>query len=229
MGWGSTAVCKNCKNYPIWSLMAFVTYFMALALEQVAMAQLLIGMEILMISSGLVLQEREQTGRKKFKRLKLFRKGGEKEIKGKKEKKGKNENVEKRRGSSLRPVLGEYEVLKNGVYIPPRPFLERKRETTSKRRGSILRPVLDEYKVLAKARPKKSKFVQIKTQTCDHDGKCEGPKRLTQSDPIYLYPISNETLLILNFIEVDSIRSQRRVPSSLLSTRQQQEIKLQKA
>ena len=47
---------------------------------------------------------------------------------------------------------------------------------------------------------------------------------------LYIYILYIKwTLLILNFIEVDSIRSQRRVPSSLLSTRQQQEIKLQKA
>ena len=121
---------------------------------------MLVGMEIVLISSALVLQERKQNLRRKFRRVKLFRKEGGKEKEDEAAKKeAKKENSERDDGEKER-----------------------------KRRGSTLRPVLDEYKVLAKARPKKPKLVPIEHQTksCDHDGKCEGPSRLTSSNPIFL-------------------------------------------
>ena len=72
-------------------------------------------MDILMISSGLVLQERKQNAKKRFKRIRLLRKtsGQEKEDNkenAKKEDENSKEKIVKRRGSSLRPLLEEYKV-----------------------------------------------------------------------------------------------------------------------
>ena len=78
--------------------------------------QSLIRMErVITISSALVLQERKLNVRKKFKRMRLLRKGGEKEKGAKKENVGRVDGKEKekrkrRRGSSLRPDLAEYKV-----------------------------------------------------------------------------------------------------------------------
>ena len=65
-----------------------------------------------MISSGLVLQERKQNVKKRFKRIRLLRKtiGQEKEDNKEKEDENKKEKIAKRRGSSLRPLLDEYKV-----------------------------------------------------------------------------------------------------------------------
>ena len=72
-------------------------------------------MDILMISSGLVLQERKQNAKKRFKRIRLLRKtsGQEKEDNkenAKKEDENSKEKIAKRRDSSLRPLLEEYKV-----------------------------------------------------------------------------------------------------------------------
>ena len=59
---------------------------------------------VITISSALVLQERKLNVRKKFKRMRLLRKEGEKAKGGKKEEENvekENENRRKRRGSSL--------------------------------------------------------------------------------------------------------------------------------
>ena len=85
--------------------------------------QSLIRMErVITISSALVLQERKLNVRKKFKRMRLLRKEGEKE----KENVGRVDDKEKekrkkRRGSSLRPDLAEYKV-----------FAKRRRSKKSK-------------------------------------------------------------------------------------------------
>ena len=65
-----------------------------------------------MISSGLVLQERKQNAKKRFKRIRLLRKtsGLEKEDNKEKEDENSKEKIAKRRGSSLRPLLDEYKV-----------------------------------------------------------------------------------------------------------------------
>ena len=65
-----------------------------------------------MISSGLVLQERKQNAKKRFKRIRLLRKtsGQEKEDNKEKEDKNSKEKIVKRRDSSLRPLLEEYNV-----------------------------------------------------------------------------------------------------------------------
>ena len=68
-----------------------------------------------MISSGLVLQERKQNAKKRFKRIRLLRKtsGQEKEDNkenAEKEDENSKEKIVKRRGSSLRPLLDEYKV-----------------------------------------------------------------------------------------------------------------------
>ena len=68
-----------------------------------------------MISSGLVLQERRQNAKKRFKRIRLFRKtsGHDKEDNKEnrdKEDENSKEKIVKRRGSSLRPLLDEYKV-----------------------------------------------------------------------------------------------------------------------
>ena len=68
-----------------------------------------------MISSGLVLQERKQNAKKRFKRIRLLRKtsGQEKEDNkenAEKEDEKSKEKIVKRRGSSLRPLLDEYKV-----------------------------------------------------------------------------------------------------------------------
>ena len=76
--------------------------------------QSLVRMErVITISSALVLQERKLNVKKKFKRMRLLRKEGEKAKEGKKEEENvekENENRRKRRGSSLRPDLAEYKV-----------------------------------------------------------------------------------------------------------------------
>ena len=65
-----------------------------------------------MISSGLVLQERKQNAKKRFKRIRLLRKtsGLEKEDNEEKEDENSKETIVKRRNSSLRPLLEEYKV-----------------------------------------------------------------------------------------------------------------------
>ena len=65
-----------------------------------------------MISSGLVLQERKQNAKKRFKRIRLLRKtsGQEKEDNEEKEDENSKEKIVKRRDSSLRPLLEEYKV-----------------------------------------------------------------------------------------------------------------------
>ena len=65
-----------------------------------------------MISSGLVLHERKQNAKKRFKRIRLLRKtsGLEKEDNKEKEDENSKEKIVKRRGSSLRPLLEEYNV-----------------------------------------------------------------------------------------------------------------------
>ena len=69
-----------------------------------------------MISSALVLQERKLNVRKKFRRMRLQRKEGEKKKGAEKEMLERDDDKEKekrkkRRGSSLRPDLAEYKVL----------------------------------------------------------------------------------------------------------------------
>ena len=85
---------------------------------------------VIRISSALVLQERKLNVRKKFKRMRLLRKEGEKEKGGEKENDGREdgkdkERRKKRRGSSLRPDLADYKVFaktrgeKSKLFIGP--------------------------------------------------------------------------------------------------------------
>ena len=110
---------------------------------------------VIRISSALVLQERKLNVRKKFKRMRLLRKEGEKEKGGEKENDGREDGKDK--------------------------------ERRKKRRGSSLRPDLADYKVLAKTRGEKRKLF-IGGERCGHEGKCEGPSRLTPSDPAEEFP-----------------------------------------
>ena len=113
---------------------------------------------VIRISSALVLQERKLNVRRKFKRMRLFRREGEKK------KGGKKENIR-----------GEED--------------GKEKEKRKKRRGSSLRPDLEEYKVLAKRRKsKRMRFFIENFKPCSHEGRCEGPVRLSPSDPAEEFP-----------------------------------------
>ena len=90
--------------------------------------QLFIRMERVTISSALVLQERKLIVRKKFKRMRLSRKEGEKEKGGKKEEKdGKDKEKRKKRRWSLRPDLAEYKVFAKARQEKGKLFIEGER------------------------------------------------------------------------------------------------------
>ena len=138
---------------------------------------------VIRISSALVLQERKLNARKKFKRMRLLRKEGEKEKGGK---------VQVQLGCAslnldLDSVALKGEKDKGGKKENDGRDFGKNKEKRKKRRGSSLRPDLAEYKVLAKRRGEKSKLF-IGGERCGHAGKCEGPLRSTPSDPAEEFP-----------------------------------------